>query len=232
MPADGSAPALRLTESEPGGSFMPAWSPDGARIAFSTNRDGDLEVYVMNADGSGVANLTRNPGTDEGWAYPTWSPDGGSIAYPSQAFQGPWLVEWVRQNLGAASVLVQAALLAGVALFGLMRGLLPFGSLLLIVALPAALATVLTDDYRFIPGAIVAGLLADLLVRLLGYGRTRRRDALIAFAVPALFFGAYFATLAATEGIGWSIHLWLGAIVLAGVVGLLLEELVHGVPGR
>lgn len=74
--------------------------------------------------------------------------------------------------------------------------------------------------------------MADLLVWWLGYGRSRWRDAAIAFAVPALFFGAYFATLAATAGVGWSIHLWLGAIVLAGVIGLLLDTLVHAATGR
>ena len=40
----------------------PAWSPDGRRIAFVSDRDGNFEVYVMNADGSGQRNLTRNAG--------------------------------------------------------------------------------------------------------------------------------------------------------------------------
>jgi TolB protein len=37
----------------------PAWSPDGRRLAFGSDRDGDLEVYVMNADGSGQRRLTH-----------------------------------------------------------------------------------------------------------------------------------------------------------------------------
>ena len=100
------------------------------------------------------------------------------------------------------------------------------------VALPAALATVLTDTHQFIPSAVVAGLLADLLVRAIGFGRTRLRDALVAFAIPALFYAGYFATIALTGGIGWSIHLWLGAIVLAGVVGVLLDELGRSGRGK
>src|SRR5688572_31179416 len=36
----------------------PAWSPDGGKIAFISNRDGLMELYVMNADGSGVRRLT------------------------------------------------------------------------------------------------------------------------------------------------------------------------------
>ena len=47
----------------PGGGRNPAWSPDGRRIAFLTGRDGNFEVYVMNADGSGQRNLTRKQGT-------------------------------------------------------------------------------------------------------------------------------------------------------------------------
>lgn len=59
----------------------PSWSPDGTRIAFVSNRNGRLEIYVMNADGTGVSRLTRNL-ESRGDAYkPAWSPDGSRIAY-------------------------------------------------------------------------------------------------------------------------------------------------------
>jgi TolB protein len=50
------------------------------RIAFSSNRDGNWEVYLMNADGSGQVNLTDNPADDYGAA---WSPDGSRLAFRS-----------------------------------------------------------------------------------------------------------------------------------------------------
>jgi Tol biopolymer transport system component len=58
----------------------PAWSPDGKRLAFYSERDGNSEIYVMNADGSGVTRLT-NTEADEG--YPAWSPDGLTITFDS-----------------------------------------------------------------------------------------------------------------------------------------------------
>ncbi len=58
----------------------PSWSPDGARIAFTSNRDGDQEVFVMNADGSLPHQLTANTAHDTG---PSWSPDGAQIAFAS-----------------------------------------------------------------------------------------------------------------------------------------------------
>lgn len=58
----------------------PAWSPDGTRIAFYSERDGNAEIYVMNADGTGVTRLTRTS-ADEG--YPAWSPDGRTISFDS-----------------------------------------------------------------------------------------------------------------------------------------------------
>jgi TolB protein len=63
----------------------PAWSPDGSRIAFEsdadpvgTNPEHDREIFVMNADGSAVSQLTHNTTWDEG---PAWAPDGTQIAY-------------------------------------------------------------------------------------------------------------------------------------------------------
>ena len=50
------------------------------RIAFSSDRDGNWDIYVMNADGSGVTRLTEHPEVDWG---PDWSPDGQLIAFSS-----------------------------------------------------------------------------------------------------------------------------------------------------
>ena len=59
---------------------QPAWSPDGTRIAFWTNRDGNDEIYAMNANGTGPVNLSNNPFFD---VDPAWSPDGTLIAFRS-----------------------------------------------------------------------------------------------------------------------------------------------------
>lgn len=57
-----------------------AGGPDAStsRIAFVSTRDGDRDVYVMNADGSAQTRLTTHPGRD---FDPSWSPDGGRIAF-------------------------------------------------------------------------------------------------------------------------------------------------------
>jgi len=59
--------------------FDPAWSPDGTKIAFSSNRSGHNEIYVMNANGSGAVRLTT--GFPGGGVQSCWSPDGAKIAF-------------------------------------------------------------------------------------------------------------------------------------------------------
>jgi dipeptidyl aminopeptidase/acylaminoacyl peptidase len=57
-----------------------AWSPNGERLLFSSNQDGNFEIFVADADGGNPINLTSNPARD---VYGVWSPDGETIAFTS-----------------------------------------------------------------------------------------------------------------------------------------------------
>ena len=77
---------VNLTNS-PANDMSASWSPDGSRIAFVSDRDhmheptgAEWEIYVMNADGSGVTRLTNNRVND---MSPVWSPDGSRIVFSS-----------------------------------------------------------------------------------------------------------------------------------------------------
>ena len=53
------------------GSVYGSWSPDGSKIAFTSHRDGNNEIYVMDTDGSNQINITNNSASD---MRPSWSP--------------------------------------------------------------------------------------------------------------------------------------------------------------
>ena len=63
----------------------PAEQEAVSQIAFVSERDGNLEIYVINSDGSGLTNLTNNPARDHA---PAWSPDGSRIAFRSRRGEG------------------------------------------------------------------------------------------------------------------------------------------------
>lgn len=64
-------------------AIQPVFSPDGQHLAFTTHRDGNLELYVADHHGGNLQNLTVNEGFD---AHPSWSPDGSRIVFESNRF--------------------------------------------------------------------------------------------------------------------------------------------------
>jgi Tol biopolymer transport system component len=87
MNADGSGKTRVATEPLAFSSFPfppdasgPTWSPDGTRLAFVSNRDGNAEIYTVSATGGAVQRLTNNPADD---TLPTWLAGGDRIAFTS-----------------------------------------------------------------------------------------------------------------------------------------------------
>jgi TolB protein len=94
---DGSS--LKQRTNAVGNSTQPKWSPDGTKIAFTSNRDGhDYEIYVKDITTGKVSQLTDNFEDPRGFApeiqdvAPVWSPDGTKIAFartfPVEEFPG------------------------------------------------------------------------------------------------------------------------------------------------
>ncbi|HEY7876351.1 MAG TPA: hypothetical protein VIG64_14645, partial [Actinomycetota bacterium] len=73
--------ATNLTRND-APEMSPRWSPDGSKIAFSSHRDGEWGVYVMDADGSNVRQLV-SPGVE-----PEWAPDGTAVAFTRPVGKG------------------------------------------------------------------------------------------------------------------------------------------------
>jgi uncharacterized protein YjdB len=72
------ADTLRPVLADSFGNIQPSLSPDRTRIAFSSNRGGSYDLYLMDADGRNRRRLTTDPGNE---GEPTWTPDGSRIVY-------------------------------------------------------------------------------------------------------------------------------------------------------
>lgn len=86
MNADGSA-MTNLT-NHPAVDTDPAWSPDGSKIAFSSTRDGQGQLFVMNADGSVPSMITHYSHLNGTVSGADWSPDGQWIAFTRTSSTG------------------------------------------------------------------------------------------------------------------------------------------------
>ena len=203
--------------------FTTAWSPDGSQIAFVSEQDGQFDIYRMNADGSKVRNLTNNHALE--FVFPRWSPDGRQIMVTASGH--PTLANAFQvEDLGVAGVVLQSILLIGAVLLLITSWTLPVGALTVMFTGNGLLMALFDDRYRLVILVLAAGILADLLLALLKPSVERRRRLyLFAVAVPVILYALYFLALHVTQEIGWSIHLWLGALVLAGLSGWLVSYL-------
>jgi TolB protein len=90
---------INLT-NQPGNDDQPAWSPNGERLTFQSDRDGDLDIYVMQANGTLQTPLTLNTTVD---VEPHWSADGLLIAFSSNR-DGPFHLYVMSENGADAQV--------------------------------------------------------------------------------------------------------------------------------
>lgn len=137
--------------------------------------------------------------------------------------------------LSVVGILFQTSILLGAILLAIRRWRLPFGALTLLITLNIAMLSFMQDTYVLILPAFVAGLIADVLNWWLRPSIQHPHSLrLFSFAVPVALYLLYFLTLKLTSGVYWTIHLWLGTTLVAGMVGFMLSYLLlpPAVPGE
>ncbi|HEY3107614.1 MAG TPA: hypothetical protein VGL23_02615 [Chloroflexota bacterium] len=156
---------------------------------------------------------------------------GGAIAgrLPSAAVMGWGTV--AAQVAGTTGIVLHSVLLALFVLVGLRRLRLPAGGLALVLGWDALLTAAVDDLWRYLPAVAAAAVAGELLWALVRRGLLGGPDAaagywLIAAVVPAVQFDAYFALMAAYDGIIWPIHLWAGVPIVAALYGLIVSLLL------
>jgi TolB protein len=213
MDADGSH-VRRITL---GGTanVAPTWSPDGQRLAYTARgADGNGQIMAVELAAGRTHDLSRDAAfADEVWTG-GWGPD-GRIVFNRTTNPGSDDTGIIQENLGAASLLITAVLVA-VALV-LTGGLgLPFGSLAAASLIGFALASAPTMEWRFLPVGLAVGLAADVLAWRLP---ADRRAAVIGAVTAALFVLGSGLAILLTGKLAWSPTLLYGVAVAAAASG-------------
>ena len=143
----------------------------------------------------------------------------------------PPIDSYLSDGLGLAGILITTVILMAIVLPVISRWQLLPGALTFILILEAVLLSttqgLAAENYKLVPGVVIAGILGDLLLLVLrpaSHGTAALR--LFAFGLPVIFFAAYFADLALVSQVVWISHLWAGSIFAAGLVGLALSLLI------
>jgi hypothetical protein len=135
--------------------------------------------------------------------------------------------------VGVATVLTMNLLLVAPLLFAMRRWHLPFGSATMLFTTISALMSSMKNMERgwTVAAALLAGLAADTLIaRLRATPERAAAQRIVAGVAPLVLWLSYFGILRGVYGIGWERNIWLSAVLLAGLSGVLLNALL--VPAR
>lgn len=136
---------------------------------------------------------------------------------------GPFLP----QALGLSGFLIQAAIFTGLLLVVTRRWQLFPGALTIFFTLDVLALSGIQQDFSLLPAGIAAGIIADILnigLRPASGNRVALRS--FAFLLPIAFYSSYYVNMILIgQPISWAIHLWLGSILMAGLVGWALSYL-------
>jgi hypothetical protein len=170
----------------------------------------------MSTDGSDLRNLTRTASAFEGLTPggEAWGPEGW-ILYERGSPGPAWTDRLVREDLGVAGTLFAAIMLAVITVV-LVRLRAPFGAVAIVMGATTVFAAIASDGWRFLPAAIVGGLIADVLIRLAPPAWKASVGGAGAAAMLVLSTGA---TVIFTTGLGWTPTLLLGVALTCAAVG-------------
>lgn len=216
--ADGvpiAGPPVQLTDN-PGRDVGPSWSPDGTRLAFESERDGEVDVWSMAVDGTDLQNLTRTAGAGETVALggQAWGPDGRILFQRAQdppANASPL----VREDLAIAGALLVSVLLSVIVITAVRLGA-PFGTVALVLGVHTIVAAIGNGEWRFLPAAVFFGLLVDIAVRFAPVGL---KASVAGAGAPFALIAAASATIVVTSEIAWTPALNLGIVLVAAILG-------------
>lgn len=129
---------------------------------------------------------------------------------------------------GVLSLAAFVAAVVGLCLALVGRFDLPVGAFTIVLVPAGALVTYVSGTFALAPSVVVAGVVADVLYRTTRPSFDRAPALrLFAAAIPFAFAVAYFASTAIVWGIGWTVHVWVGAVAVAVLVGLLVSYAVR-----
>lgn len=84
--------AVTQLTSDPASDVQPAFSPDGRRVAFATDRTGNWDIWVVNIDGHQAVQITTSAAHE---VHPSWSPDGTQLVFSSLPERGGQWELWL-----------------------------------------------------------------------------------------------------------------------------------------
>jgi hypothetical protein len=145
---------------------------------------------------------------------------------------GPEEFTYFWAALGVAGVLIPAALITGTLLFLVRRWALPAGALALVVSGNGLLMALFHYHETATYPQVLFPILAVSLIAEIAYARLKpspereRQLRIFAFLVPFTLYALFFSALILTTGVWWTVHMWVGIPLVAGITGVLVSFLI------